>query len=253
MISSTRFQMLPEVIKNLLIINGLFFLATIVLESTFGINLIRLLGVYIPGSPHFSPYQLVTHMFMHGNFGHILLNMFALWMFGNALENIWGAKRFLIFYLITGFGAAFIHLGVQYLEARVLFDELLGMGYSMSSIQQAIETGYATTQGIGGEYGFQKIRELATMLNMPTVGASGAVFGILLAFGMTFPNQYIYLYFLFPIKAKYFVMGIGVLEIFNGLSNNPTSNIAHLAHLGGMLFGFILIRYWRNNDRNFYV
>jgi membrane associated rhomboid family serine protease len=146
MISSTRFQMLPEVIKNLLIINGLFFLATIVLESTFGINLIRLLGVYIPGSPHFSPYQLVTHMFMHGNFGHILLNMFALWMFGNALENIWGAKRFLIFYLITGFGAAFIHLGVQYLEARVLFDELLGMGYSMSSIQQAIETGYATTQ-----------------------------------------------------------------------------------------------------------
>jgi membrane associated rhomboid family serine protease len=253
MISSSRFQMLPEVIKNLLIINGLFFLATVVLNNTFGLNLIRMLGVYVPGSAHFEPYQLVTHMFMHGNFGHILLNMFALWMFGNALENIWGGKRFLIFYLITGFGAAFIHLGVQYLEAQVIMSDLLRMGLPKASIEQALTTGMYTPQGIGGTEGFAKLSQLSAMYSVPTVGASGAVFGILLAFGMTFPNQPIYLYFLFPIKAKYFVMGIGALEIFNGLANDPASNIAHLAHLGGMLFGFILIRYWRNNDRNFYV
>lgn len=253
MLQSTRFSMLPEVIKNLLIINGLFFLATIVFDSTFGVNLIRLFGVYVPGSNNFSPYQLVTHMFMHGNFGHIFLNMFALWMFGTALENIWGGKRFLVYYLITGFGAAFLHLGVQYLEAQSILNELLQMGYSKGDIAQMMQTGYATSSGIGGAHGLEKLRQLATIYGMPTVGASGAVFGILLAFGMTFPNQRIYLYFLFPIKAKYFVGAIGALELINGLANDPSSNIAHLAHLGGMLFGFILIKYWKNNDPRFYV
>lgn len=253
MLQSTRFSMLPEVIKNLLIINGLFFLATIVFDSTLGINLIRLLGVYVPGSPHFSPYQIVTHMFMHGNFGHIFLNMFALWMFGNALENIWGGKRFLIYYLITGFGAAFLHLGVQFFEAQSLISDLMQMGFSKNDISQALSSGYATASGIGGVHGLETLQQLATMYIVPTVGASGAVFGILLAFGMTFPNQRIYLYFLFPIKAKYFVGGIGVLELINGLANDPASNIAHLAHLGGMLFGFLLLRYWKNNDPRFNV
>ncbi len=253
MLQSTRFSMLPEVIKNLLIINGLFFLATIAFDSTFGINLIRLLGVYVPGSHNFSPYQIVTHMFMHGNFGHIFLNMFALWMFGNALENIWGGKRFLIYYLLTGFGAALLHLGVQYFEAQSIIGDLLQMGYTKNDIDQALKTGYATATGIGGTHGLEMIRQLATMYAVPTVGASGAVFGILLAFGMTFPNQRIYLYFLFPIKAKYFVGAIGALELVNGIANDPASNIAHLAHLGGMLFGFILLRYWKNNDPHFHV
>jgi membrane associated rhomboid family serine protease len=253
MLQSQRFSMLPEVIKNLLIINGLFFLATLVLGNTFGFNLIKTFGVFVPGSQHFSPYQLVTHMFMHGNFGHIFLNMFALWMFGTALENIWGGKKFLIYYLITGFGAAFLHLGVQYWEAQSVMNELLHMGYDKASIKQALTTGYVTNTGVGGEFGMEKLRQLAGIYNMPTVGASGAVFGILLAFGMTFPNQRIYLYFLFPIKAKYFVAGIGILEIMNGLANNPNSNIAHLAHLGGMLFGFILLKYWKNNNPRFYV
>ncbi|MCC5917108.1 MAG: rhomboid family intramembrane serine protease [Cryomorphaceae bacterium] len=244
--------MLPEVIKNLLIINGLFFLATIVLYS-FHIDLIKILGIYVPGSQHFSPYQLVSHMFMHGGFAHILLNMFALWMFGTALENIWGGKRFLIFYLITGFGAAFLHLGVQYLEAQSILGDLLEMGYSKASIQQALETGVVTERAIGGAFGMEKFAQLAGIYNIPTVGASGAVFGILMAFGMTFPNQHIYLYFLFPIKAKYFVAALGLFELYRGIANDPTSNIAHLAHLGGMLFGFLLIKYWKKNDPRFYI
>ena len=122
--SPLQFRLLPEVIKNLLIINGLFFLASVVLSNVFGTNLIELLGVYLPQSEHFRPYQLVTHMFMHGNMGHIFFNMFALWMFGNALENVWGPKRFLIYYFVTGLGAAFLHLGIQYWEYSSLVGQL---------------------------------------------------------------------------------------------------------------------------------
>lgn len=234
-----RFNLLPEVIKNLLIINGLFFLATIVFESVFGLDLGEMLGLYLPGSPDFKPYQLVTHMFMHGNFGHIFLNMFALWMFGTALENYWGGKRFLIYYLVTGFGAAALHLGVNYYEALQIKQQLLNAGYSAGELQQLIDS---SPKGSSNPLMLEYLRKYF----IPTVGASGAVFGVLLAFGMTFPNQLIYLYFAIPIKAKYFVILYGALELYNGLAADQDSNIAHFAHLGGMLFGFLLLRYWRN-------
>ncbi len=240
-----RFNLLPEVIKNLLIINGLFYLASVVLGSVFGLDLARLLGIYLPFSEHFEPYQIVTHMFMHGNLGHIFFNMFALWMFGYALENVWGPKRFLIYYLVTGFGAAFLHLGVTYFEFSMIRDQI-----SDIQLQDILANGQSALLN-GQNYVDPILAKANLLLNTPTVGASGAVFGVLLAFGMMFPNQPVYIYFLFPIKAKYLVMIFGALELYNGIANDPDSNIAHFAHLGGMLFGYLLIRYWRNNSSTY--
>lgn len=240
----TSFRLLPDVIKNLLIINGLFFLATIVLGNVLGFDLIKTLGLYLPGSPQFEPYQIVSHIFMHGNLTHIFFNMFALWMFGYTLENVWGSKRFLIYYMITGLGAAAIHLGVNYWEAMALKQELMNAGFTPEMLQELIVSGRwdgASVSGISQDV----IRQYYLKYNVPTVGASGAVFGVLLAFGMMFPNQYVYLYFAIPVKVKYFVAGYAALELYSGIANDPSSNIAHFAHLGGMLFGYILIKYWK--------
>lgn len=238
-----RFSLLPEVIKNLLIINGLFFVATIVLSNVFGIDLRSLLGLYLPVSADFKPYQIVTHMFMHGDIGHIFFNMFALWMFGYAIENVWGPKRFLSYYLITGFGAALLHLGVNYWEFTNAISSL-----SAQQVDMLLAEGNELLN-TGRNYINPQMAKANLILNTSTVGASGAVFGVLLAFGMMFPNQRIYLYFAIPIKAKYFVAAYGALELFNGIQNDPDSNIAHFAHLGGMLFGYLLIRYWRKNGK----
>ncbi|MCE2495287.1 MAG: rhomboid family intramembrane serine protease [Flavobacteriales bacterium] len=242
----TRFNILPEVIKNLLIINGLFFVGSLVMQSTFGMDLNRILGLYVPGSEHFRPLQLITHMFMHGNIGHIFFNMFALWMFGNMLENVWGGRRFLIYYMATGLGAALIHLGWNYFELMQVTQSV-----SAEQVQRVIQEGSSILMR-GQNYSDPALAKLNLIYNIPTVGASGAVFGILLAFGMLFPNTRIYLYFAFPIKAKYFVIGYGLLELFNGIANDPSSNVAHFAHLGGMLFGFILIKYWQRKNGHRY-
>ncbi|AEV32143.1 putative membrane protein [Owenweeksia hongkongensis DSM 17368] len=240
----TSFKMLPDVIKNLLIINGLFFLATVVLGNVAGFDLVQTLGLYLPGSPHFQPYQVITHIFMHGNLTHIFFNMFALWMFGYTLENVWGSKRFLIYYMITGLGAAVIHLGVNYWEAMALQQELVNAGFTPQMLSDLISSGRWDGGAISG-VSQDVIQQYYYKYNVPTVGASGAVFGVLLAFGMMFPNQYVYLYFAIPIKVKYFVAGYAALELYSGIANDPSSNIAHFAHLGGMLFGFILIKYWK--------
>lgn len=231
-----RFQILPPVIKNLLIINGLMFLATMVAQQSLGMNLIKLLGIYFPLSDQFQPFQIVTHMFMHGSFTHVLFNMFALWMFGSALENLWGSKRFLIYYFVTGLGAALLHEAVIYIEYLQLID-----GLSSDQIATALTGMYNT--GWTPEAISQSM-QIAQLASTPTVGASGAVFGILLGFGMMYPNQPIYIYFLFPIKTKYFVAIYGALELWNGLAN-ANSEIAHFAHLGGMLFGYLIIKSWQ--------
>ena len=238
----SRFTLLPEVIKNLLIINGLFFVALVVFDNAFGLDLNEILGLYLPGSAEFRPYQLVTHMFMHANLGHLFFNMFALWMFGTMLENVWGGKRFLVYYLVTGLGAAALHLGVNYYLAQQNLATLVDMGYTEEVVMNAVKTGQVVT-GTTAE-SLPVFRELYEQYNTPTVGASGAVFGVLLAYGMMFPNTLIYIYFLFPIKAKYFVTIYGLLELWSGFSQ-PGSNIAHFAHLGGMLFGFLLIKMWQ--------
>nr|WP_321487246.1 rhomboid family intramembrane serine protease [uncultured Draconibacterium sp.] len=229
---------MPPVVKNLILANVVIFLITMVLQQT-GANLNHILGLYFPASPNFRLYQLFTHMFMHGSIGHIFFNMFALYMFGRVLEGVWGPKRFLTFFLVTGLGAAALHLGVLTLEYR---HALAGVGVD--------QLNYFKELAAQGKYiPGNKISEILTT---PTVGASGAVFGILLGFGMLFPNTELMLLFPpIPIKAKYFVMGYGALELFFGVSGIQGS-VAHFAHLGGMLFGYFMIKYWNKNSNRFY-
>jgi len=245
-IQPTRFSYLPEIVKNLLIINGLFFLGKYVLASNFGINLDQYLALHNWESPDFRPHQFVTHLFMHGSFSHILFNMFALWMFGNQLENIWGGKRFLVYYLITGLGAAILHLAVNQMQISSLEAQM-----TLEQINRVTASGYDALQN-GQNFIDPLMGKLNLLYYTPTVGASGAVFGLLLAFGMLFPNTLIYLYFAIPIKAKYFVAGYGLVELWLGIQNNANDNVAHFAHLGGMLFGYLLIKYWRKNSQHFY-
>ncbi len=238
------FSLLPPVIKNLLIINGLMFLGMNVLNTSFGLNFVELFALYYPTSPGFMPHQLVTHMFMHGNFGHIFFNMFALWMFGTALENVWGSKKFLIYYMVTGLGAAFLHLGVNYVEFMWLQNQLTEGGFTAADIANLLANGsWDDAKNVPRS----TIEHFYNIYNAPTLGASGAVFGILLAFGMTFPEQRIYVYFLLPIKAKWFVVIYGAFELINGILYT-TDGIAHFAHLGGMLFGYFMIRNWQKNQ-----
>ncbi len=234
------FTLLPPVIKNLLIINFLMFMGTTVFAG-MGFNFVKWFALYFPASPNFMPHQLVTHMFMHGDFGHVFFNMFALWIFGTALENMWGSKRFLIFYIVTGLGASVVHMGVHAIQ---YYDAINHLSPELMSLVE--KEGYGVMMS-GQAYKNEYLNIYNQMLNVPTLGASGAVFGILLAFGMTFPNQYIYLYFLLPIKAKWFVIIYGALELYNGIMYT-NDGVAHFAHLGGMLFGFFLIKYWNKNQ-----
>lgn len=195
--------MLPSGVKHLLIINVLMFAATYVLERLGYLQITNMLCLWPLGSGLFRIWQPLSYMFMHAGLDHIFFNMFALWMFGYVLENYWGTKRFVAYYLVCGIGAAITHMAMSLLFKMPL---------------------------------------------VPTVGASGAVYGILLAFGMMFPNERIYLYFLMPIKAKWFVIGYAAIELFEGFFR--ADNVAHFAHLGGMLFGLILILLWRRRNRN---
>ncbi|MEK6615956.1 MAG: rhomboid family intramembrane serine protease [Bacteroidota bacterium] len=267
------FNVLPPVVKNLLIINGIFYLATVLFELKMNIDLEGILGLHYFFSDAFRPYQLVTYMFMHGSFGHIFFNMFALWMFGNTLENIWGAKKFLIYFIVTGIGAALLHYTVHYFEIQptlnMLNDYIINQDISNfeKMFQPLMQKIHATSkmENLINQYNSiadnlpEKIQvsvELVKQykiefLNAPVVvGASGSVFGLLLAFGMMFPNSMIYMYFLFPIKAKWFVIFYGAIELFGAVNPSQGDNIAHYAHLGGMLFGFILIKYWDKNRKH---
>lgn len=197
---------MPPVTKNLIIINVLFYVATLVLAMR-GIDLNFMLGLHLFLNPNFSIYQLFTYMFMHGGWTHLFFNMFAVWMFGRILENLWGSKRFLIYYLICGVGAAVIQQLAQMFDIFIL--------------------------GIPG-YGL-------------TVGASGAVCGLLLAFGMSFPDEKMFVFPIpVPMKAKWLILGYALLEVFLGLGVN-SDGIAHFAHLGGMLVGFLVILFWSGN------
>ncbi|MBE0651910.1 MAG: rhomboid family intramembrane serine protease [Bacteroidales bacterium] len=275
------FRILPPVVKNLLIINTLVFLATIALRK-YNIDLINMFGLHYPGASNFRIYQFFTYMFLHGGWMHILFNMFALWMFGNVVENVWGGKKFLIFYLLTGLGSAVVYL------IWIHFT----LSPNLNTLNQIIShPTVAAVEDYFGKYGFRigEINPLITqhdislfnqnmnllsqgqanpdimqqivtflsnykieMLNqMVVIGASGAIFGLLLAFGMMFPNSIIYLYFAIPIKAKWFVIGYGLLELFSGLNNRPGDNVAHFAHVGGMLVGLAIIFYWKKHGKFF--
>lgn len=263
---------IPPVVKNLLIINVIMLLVAWVAETTFQVDLNRILGLYSPNSPSFRPYQLVTHMFMHGGMFHLFFNMFALYMFGRILEQVWGGKRFLMYYLITGLGAAAIHLLVNYLHLHSIQNDAIAMlntpspqsfaafvtkhfpEYYDQVYSKFLDTWFASPNNpVFIEQASIYTKQLIQLqLEIPTVGASGAVYGVLLAFGMLFPNTILMLLIPpIPIKAKWMVIIYGGLELFLGLTQ-PGSNIAHFAHLGGMIFGFILIKYWRTRKDMFY-
>jgi membrane associated rhomboid family serine protease len=237
---------IPPIVKNLILINVIVLLADITLQRTMGFRLSTYMGLHFFKSEVFNPLQFVTHMFMHGSFGHLFFNMFALFMFGRVLETVWGPKRFLTYYFVTGLGAALIHTFVLFLQYTSAIKAL-----SPEQIGIVMDNGrelYLTYRN----YTNPAMGQLNMILNVPTVGASGAVFGVLLAFGMLFPNtQLMLLIPPIPIKAKYFVIFYGGLELYLAISQ-PGSNIAHAAHVGGMIFGFFMIRYWKKNTNNFY-
>ena len=219
-------------IKNLIIVNALVFFAQKIFGNNGPYGIENLFALHDIHSVYFRPHQLVTHLFMHGSFTHILFNMLALWMFGSILENLWGSKRFLVFYMLCGLGAALMHLGVLYMEMDKVMDYFQQLPFDQQQ---------------------QLLYSDRFKVNTPTVGASGAVFGCLAAFGYLFPNSLIYLYFFIPIKAKWFVIIYAGLELWLGVQNSAGDNVAHWAHLGGALVGFLLVLYWnKRNRRHFY-
>jgi membrane associated rhomboid family serine protease len=237
---------IPPVVKNIIMINVLMLLVYYGAKSAFGIDLDSILGLYFPKSEQFKPVQIITHMFMHANFLHLLFNMYALYIFGQILEQTWGPKRFFIYYMICGLGAALTHETVIAFQYSHLVHSI-----SSEQLQMVISEGTAYfKQGQG--FNDPDMLKLQILLNTPTVGASGAIFGVLLAFGVLFPNTQLLLIIPpMPIKAKYLVIGYGAIELYLALTQ-PGSNIAHAAHLGGMLFGYILIRYWRKTTHTLY-
>jgi membrane associated rhomboid family serine protease len=207
---------------------------------------VQILGLHYWASGNFNAAQFVTYMFMHGGWAHLFFNMFAVFMLGSTLEHTWGSKRFLNFYMITGVGAGLIHLFVTFIRIWLvqadMSPDMIRMVY-----EQGTELWNRTPRMVFSD---SAQLSLQVLINVPTVGASGAVFGILLAFGVMFPNAPLYFMFIpVPIKAKYFVIVFGILSFFLGVANLPGDRIAHFAHLGGMLFGIILILYWRKKGR----
>jgi membrane associated rhomboid family serine protease len=271
---SGRGMSLPPVVKNIIIINVVLFLATqlsqYVLNSDF---MVRHLALFPFRSPLFEPHQIVTHMFMHANVAHIFFNMFAVFMFGRILEQLWGSKKLLIFYTITGLGAAFVHLTVNYFQmshmmdlanqfntnpSYTLFNQIVNKyspGGASNQVVTFMQQWFYKPDDISFVPQAKQIVDYVVSSNMmiPTLGASGAVFGLLIAFAMLFPDvELMLLFFPVPIKAKYLVPLYALVELFFGVAGFKGDNIAHFAHLGGALFGFILVKLWKNNQFRIY-
>jgi membrane associated rhomboid family serine protease len=221
------FQRIPPVIKNLVIANALFFVA----EITFGGRFINTLELHYYQSEDFGIWQFFTHMFMHGSIPHILFNMLALWMFGSTLEEIWGGKRFLTFYLLCGLGAAVVLLGAYTIELNILM-------HRFNENQIPFE-----------EFEYKK----EMIIQSTAVGASGAINGVMVAYAWLFPNSLVYLYFAIPVKVKYVVGAYFLIDLFGGINPRSGDNVAHFAHVGGAIVGLILvITMNKNNRRTFY-
>lgn len=237
---SSFFSNIPPVVKNLLIINTLIFLLMALMPAAdHWFN--RYLALYYFTSPGFEPYQLLTYMFLHGNFMHLFFNMFALFMFGRTIEMSMGSARFLFYYLTCGICAALVQMGVFAIYVHHI-EGLLQL--PPDALEQIINDGFVHLQN-HQNYTDPNVDALNAFVNMPMVGASGAIYGILLAFGFLFPNVGIYLFFVpVPIKAKWLVLGYFVIELIYGITGSA-DGVAHFAHLGGMIFGFLLLWYWK--------
>ncbi|MFO0357496.1 MAG: rhomboid family intramembrane serine protease [Sphingobacteriaceae bacterium] len=282
------FNFLPPVTKNIIIINVLVYLLTLMLYQTQHIDLNKYLGLHYFTAPDFKPHQFITYLFMHathGPFGgiefrHILFNMFGVFIFGQVLENLWGPKRFLIFYILTGLGAALtqyviIHfsispviesiqavqdnLSIKSFEALVNSREFQSnvsydfIGYYDIFVNQynaAVNTNPAKALSLASQFLLDYKNDYLN--SQVVIGASGSLFGLLGAFGFLFPNRMLYLYFFIPVKAKWLVIGYGLIELFTGLSNKAGDNVAHFAHLGGLAVGLLIVYIWRRDRTHFY-
>ena len=237
---------LPDIVKQLIIINVLCFLGS----TSLGNTAYDLLALHYPQNPKFAPWQVVTHMFMHGSINHILFNMFGLWMFGGTLAKMWGSNKFLFFYLSTGLGAAALQLGINYFQISTVAGQLVEAGYSATALTETLQSGQYNTAW-SNVISQAELSQLLTSFNMSMVGASGALYGILVAFAFLFPNTELMIIFLpIPIKAKYFVPILLASDLFFGFSSYSLGPIAHFAHLGGAVTGYIMMWYWKKQQFN---
>ncbi len=236
-------RMLPPVTKNLLIINAIIWAFLNIVPDSTAIRTQQLGALHYFTSPDFNPAQLFTYMFMHSDFFHLFFNMFALYMFGMVIERVVGSSKFLFYYISCGLGAALIQMGVFAIMISNLQSQF--PPEILPDIMQRVTTEGAQIVSTGMNY-IGLVGELNALVNVPVVGASGAIFGILLAFGFLFPRQPLYLMFIpVPIQARWFVIGYGAIELLQGVSNQPGDNVAHFAHLGGMVIGIIILLYWK--------
>ena len=239
---------ITETVKHLIILNVIFFAAS----SLLGVNLGNWLALYFPKNEHFGIWQFISHMFMHGSFMHILFNMYALWAFGSPLEQMWGRNKFIFFYFSAGIGAGLIYTAVNYFQFNNIFDDLINAGISNTEIQTLLETGRYNTD-ILNQISEKRLTDLYQTYNTPAVGASGAIYGVLVAFGMSFPNAKLALiFFPVPVAAKYFIPVLIALDLFSGVTGFSLfgGGIAHFAHVGGALIGFIMMQYWKRTQFN---
>lgn len=262
------FARLTPVVKNLLLIN----IALLLIPSFMNLELAKYFGLRYIFAESFQPFQFITYMFLHAGFGHLLGNMFALFIFGPMLERYWGAKKFFIFYMVTGVGAGILYGVVNFIEMQQLesaaeqYIENPNYEGFVSFVQENANYAYRQWYDFIDAYGenpskqeyidgsIQRVKEVVRFQgNVPLIGASGAVFGILFAFGFLFPNTELFLLFPpIPIKAKYLVTFYGLYELYAGIQNVPGDNVAHYAHLGGMLIAFILLKIWQKDNTRFY-
>jgi membrane associated rhomboid family serine protease len=266
------FSLFPPVVKNILIITAIVFLAQNIFENIYHVDLSDYFGLHYYKGELFKPYQFITYIFLHGNLSHIFFNMLAVWMFGASLENYWGSKKFLTFYLLTGLGAALAQYLVYYFETQPLLEavqyynlhpsdanlnELFGANGNIkiwpeeSIVANQFIQHYNETAKINPSKALMYAAEyldgyqLRYFDKLTVIGASGSLFGLLGAYGMLFPNNIINIYLFIPIKAKYFVIIYGAIELFLGLRNSTGDNVAHFAHIGGLIVGIIIILIWR--------
>lgn len=253
-------QNLPQVTKNILLLNIAFFVASLILKSQ-GINLEMTLGAHYVNSPFFEPYQVVTHFFMHSteNLLHIFFNMWLFVMLGAYLENIWGAKRFFIFYLVCAMGSFALYNMIGFIEI-MNYKSVLAKQFELEQfnyfLKHSLNLNGDVVAQINTYIHENQIRVTPTLENYlsksitPMVGASGGVFGIMTAFAILFPNTEFRLYFAIPVKAKYLVTGYFLLELYLAFQNQAGDNVAHLAHVGGAIAGAVMVLVWRKNDRS---
>lgn len=233
---------ITEAIKHLIIINVIVFVAPQLLQLDFT----NILGLHFPKNEHFGIWQYVTHMFMHASFPHILFNMYGLWAFGSPLEQMWGRNKFLFFYFSAGIGAALIYTLVNYYQFNSIYNELIQLGVSSSEIQSILDLGKYDEAKIS--IPLERMSKFWSLYHTPAVGASGAVYGVLVAFGLYFKEAKLALiFFPVPIAAKYFIPVLIAFDLFFGVTKYSVGNIAHFAHIGGALIGFLIAWYWKKN------